>query len=194
MARNVGSLTARLCMIETSNLLAAKTYVGIDNGTSGAIAALDPSDRFVLLEPVRTENLGKRLILDIKGNREILADVARQAGGSQHVVVAYEKPPMNPKWSFASGLAIGRDAEFWRVLLTIECIPFIQVHALTWQTGLLKAFRMSLPGKADPKAAARLYLAQRFPKVSLDGKYNATQCKGLRDAMCLACWARSAKQ
>lgn len=168
-----------------------KTYIGIDNGTSGAIAALSPDDKFTILEPVKTIPLGRRLLLDIQGNLEILKSIAQTAGGLDKVVVTYEKQQMNRYFGTKGNFANGQNGEFWRVLLTLSGFSFALTHARTWQTGLLKAFRMSLPEKADTKGAAQLFLAQRYPNIKLDGKFNATQREGIRDAMCLALWARS---
>lgn len=168
-----------------------KTYIGIDNGTSGAIAALGPDDRFITLQPVKTVPLGRRLLLDIEGNLDILKNIALLAGGLENVVVTYEKQQMNRYFGIKGNFANGQNGEFWRVLLTLSGFSFALTHARTWQTGLLKAFRMSLPEKADTKGAAKLFLAQRYPDIRLEEAFNTQQCEGIRDAMCLALWARS---
>ena len=116
---------------------------------------------------------------------------AELAGGISQLVVVCEKQQMNPEFGAKGNFANGQNGEFWRVLLTLGKFSFTYVHARTWQTGLLKAFRMGLPAKTGTKGAAKLYLAQRYPNVVLDGKFNADQQEGIRDAMCLALWARS---
>ena len=107
------------------------------------------------------------------------------------MVAVVEKSQMNPKFGVKGNFSIGQNGEFWRVLLTVAGFAFTFVHARSWQAGLLKPFRGNLKGNPDTKRTAKLYLAQRYPALQLDGNYNAEQKEGIRDAACIALWARS---
>jgi hypothetical protein len=63
------------------------TYIGIDNGVTGAIAALFPDNTWAF-QPVRVIDCGRDRVLDVSGNQTLLAALIERAGGSQHVVVA----------------------------------------------------------------------------------------------------------
>jgi hypothetical protein len=167
-----------------------KFYFGADGGSSGGVALLSPDDKWLILQPVTTLAIGRRLLLDVKGNLQLLQHAAVLAGGVDRMVAICEKPQPNPGFGAASCMAIGACGEFWRVLLTLENFSFTWVHARTWQTTILKPFRGTLKGDHDTKEAARLYLRQRYPEVTLDGFSKAKQ-EAIRDAMCIALWGRA---
>lgn len=172
----------------TSNIQirkAMKTYIGIDNGVTGALAVIAPDENW-LLQPVRTIPSGKGngRLLDIFGNLDLLQDLIAQAGGIESVVIACEHQKMNPKFGTKGNFANGRNGEFWRVLLGLSRIPFVSVFPDTWQKDVLNGVSGD-----NAKERAKLYVAQRFPRVDLSS-YGEAKRLGIRDAMCIAMWAR----
>lgn len=171
-----------------------KIIVGIDNDCSGGIAALSAVGKFILLQPVRTINDGRRLLLDIPGNLAILQQISALAGGNGEVMVVFEKQQLNPYFGAKTNSAGGRNAEFWRVLLALNGFEHATVHARTWQAGLLKQFRASLTPRPDTKKTAELFIMQRYPDLDLKSRFNVKQCEALMDAMCLALWVQMNQQ
>lgn len=160
-----------------------KTYIGIDNGVTGAIAAIFPNESWSFA-PVRVIDSGRDRLLDIPGNRQILDDLVQRAGGTDEVVVAYEISKKNPLFGAKGNFANGRNGEFWRVLLTLMGVPFCPADPQAWQRLMLQG----IPG-TDTKRKAALFIDQRFPRMDLSG-FNAEQREAIRDAMCIALWAR----
>ena len=161
-----------------------KTYTAFDNGPSGGAAVLLPDDTW-LLEPVKVLACGKEKLLDIEGNLDLLRRAADAAGGVSQLVVVCEQLTKNPLFGARGNFAQGRHAEFWRVLLTMSGYSFAWVSARIWQRDILRGI-----AGTDTKKMARLFLDQRFPEVKLEGRFNAEQREGIRDAMCIALWAR----
>ena len=162
-----------------------KTYLGIDNGVTGAMAALYADESWEF-QPVAVENCGKDRVLDVRRNLDFLRRVALRSGGAGQVVVAYEKQKKNPLFGTKGNFSNGRHEEFWRVLLTLNELPFCVVDPNTWQNDVLNG----IPG-TDTKARARVYVGRRFPTVNLAAAFNAARQEAIRDAMCIAAWARS---
>ena len=162
----------------------AKTYLGIDNGLSGAIATLFPDGQWQLW-PVACDKSGRDRLLSIPAARGMLAKLAAQADGLSNLVAVCELPPLNPRFGAKSNFTCGRCGEFWRVILTVERIPFSFVSAQTWQKVIFQGVPCS-----DPKAVAAACMRQRFPGVVEAQSFNKEQLQGVVDAMCIATWAR----
>lgn len=161
-----------------------KTYLGIDNGVTGAFAALFPDDSWQQA-PVCLTECGREKLLDIGGNLEFLNQVAARAGGRDRLVVVCEESPKDPRFGARGNYANGRSGEFWRVLLTLNGFSFAWVSARIWQRDILRGIVGS-----NTKEMARLFLAQRYPAQTLDEVRNAEKREAIRDAMCVAIWAR----
>ena len=86
-------------------------------------------------------------------------------------------------------LDIHGNREFWRVLLGVLGIPFVIVEPRVWQ----KAIFLGISG-TKPKRRAQLFIEQRYPRIDLSAFGNAETREGIRDAMCLALWARTTSQ
>jgi hypothetical protein len=158
----------------------SKLYIGIDNGTTGAVAALYPTDQAVC-HPVMVMRLGNEKLLDVQGNIEVLRTLI---GASQSVLVAFEQAQIAPKFGAKNNYTNGKNNEFWRVLLTLERIPFCWVNPKTWQKTIFHGIRGT-----DTKVMAELVRRQRFPDLDLR-EYNASQREGINDALGIALWAR----
>jgi hypothetical protein len=174
--------------LERPNLVLAdavgKAYIGIDNGTSGAIACITPRAE-VLCEPVLFHDLGKEKQLDVDGNAALLRRMIDASGmPADQVMVVFEQAQLNPKFGFRNNYTNGRNNEFWRVVLTLSKKPFSWVNPQTWQRAIFAGIR----GK-DTKQMADLVRRQRFPDLDLSG-YTRIQVGGINDAVCIALWAR----
>jgi hypothetical protein len=163
-----------------------KTYIGIDGGITGALAAVHPDETWQL-KPVAVVDCGKDPLLDVSANFAFIQEVAQRAGGLTNLVVVFEHAKKNPIFGAKGNFANGRHTEFWRVLLTFAGISFAWVDPNTWQADVFRGI-----AGADTKTKARLYIEQRYPAVKLEEFKSRSQLEGLRDAMCIATWARSA--
>ncbi len=163
--------------------ISRKAFIGIDNGFTGGIACLLP-DGNVLTRPVSVIDLGKERLLDLDRNREWLramidlADVDRQ-----NILAVFEQCQPNPKFGARNNFTNGKNGEFWRLLLSLEGIPFRPVNPQQWQKWIFRGIRGD-----DTKAMANLVRLQRFPKLDFT-RYNRTQVEGVNDAICIALWA-----
>jgi hypothetical protein len=162
-----------------------KTYIGIDGGFTGAIAAIHPDDTWQF-KPVVVIDTGKDRRLDILANQTFLREIAERAGGVENVVTIFEYAKKNPLFGTKGNWANAQNTEFWRVCLTLSGFPFAWVDPNTWQNEVFRG----IPG-TDTKARAQLFLQQRFPNVSVDEFKCRTNREGIRDAMCIALWGRS---
>jgi hypothetical protein len=160
------------------------TYLGIDNGTSGAIALLTPSGA-VLCEPVLVQDLGKEKLLDIAGNLELLQQMI---GGAAQVLVVFEQAQITPQFGYKNNYTNGRNNEFWRVLLTLARIPFTWVNPQRWQREMFSGIRGD-----DTKEMADLVRRQRFPGLDLS-RHTKIEISGINDAICIALWARQLRR
>ena len=161
-----------------------KAYIGIDNGFTGAIACLFPDDS-VLFQPVSVLDLGKEKLLDIRSQQAVLHEIlaaANRAGVG--VMAVYEQCQPNPLFGPKNNYTNGKNGEFWRLLLSLEEIPFQWVNPQQWQKHLFRGIRGS-----DTKAMAELVRTQRLPRLS-GNNLSRTKMVGVNDAVCIALWAR----
>lgn len=168
-----------------SDSLTSHTYVGIDNGLTGAVAAYFPNGSWFLW-PVAVQNTGREKQLDVNQSLSALRQIAARAGGIGQLTVACELAPVNPRFGAKSNFTCGRCGEFWRVLLTMKEISFVTVKAQTWQKNLFNG-----ASAGDPKLFAENYVQNRFPGIVDAHSFNKSQRSGVVDAMCLAAWAMS---
>lgn len=162
------------------------TFIGIDNGFSGAVAAI-LSNGTALFEPVHVVDLGKERLLDLEANRALLRRFVIQAGGNPaNLLAVCEQCQPNPKFGAHNNFTNGKNGEFWRILLSLEQIPFRVVNPQQWQKALFRGVRGT-----DTKVMADLVRRQRFPGLSLEG-FNRKQREGITDALCIALCARDA--
>ena len=92
-----------------------KTYIGIDNGVTGAFALVSPDEQWQFA-PVSVLDCGRDRLLDIPGNLDFIRRAAEQAGGRENLVVVCERQLKNPLFGAKGNFANGRNGEFWRVL------------------------------------------------------------------------------
>lgn len=162
----------------------SKLFVGIDNGVTGAIAALAPDDT-VQFFPVAVQDLGKGgRLLDIAGNADIFAKLIDFDSKWQTHHIVYEQGQKQPIFGCKGNYANGQNNEFWRVFLTLKKYTFSPINPKMWQKHILANIRGD-----DTKAQAALVIQQRFPKLDLSS-LRKDQRMGVVDALCIALWAR----
>lgn len=155
-------------------------HIGIDGGVTGAIAC-HYEDGQLVLHPVSFRNLGGERILDIPAN---LAFIRKAVSTATDVLVAYEQMTKQPLFGANGNFANGRNNEFWRVLLSMESLPFLAVRPQVWQREIFAG----MSGR-DTKAKARLVVDQRFPHLDLRD-FTKSQAGGVIDALCISEWVR----
>jgi hypothetical protein len=161
-----------------------KIYCGIDNGYSGAIAAIGPQGDLVH-QPVIVQELGGDRFLDVQKNFAILRAFAAGFGAAkEQVFVVYEQSRKNPRFGAIGNFINGKNGEFWRVLLALGGYSHCSVNPQTWQRHVFQGVRGT-----DTKAMAAMVVQQRFPAITYGG-YTAEQIRGVNDAILIALWAR----
>lgn len=169
-----------------ANRISRKLYVGIDNGTTGALAGLSP-DGQILCRPVEVQRLGNEKLLDIDGNLELLRLIISGSGQPlSNVLVVFEQAQIAPRFGARNNYTNGKNNEFWRVVLSMAKIPFCWVNPKDWQRSVFRGIRGT-----DTKTMAELVCRQRFPDSDFRA-YNRSQREGIHDALCIALWAREA--
>lgn len=162
-----------------------KTYIGIDGGASGAIAALYPDSSWEAYPvAVACDEEGERR-LSVPGNLRTLESIARRWGGYDNIHVCYERCRKNPLFGTRNNFANGAYDEFWRVLLEARGIPGKPVFPRTWQDSCL-----GRSGEGDTKQRAVAYIKARVENLEWLQNFNKAQRVGIVDAMCIALWAR----
>lgn len=161
-----------------------RAFIGIDNGTSGAIACITPAGE-VLCQPVLVQDLGREKLMDIAGNLALLRRMIATTGlPDRQVLVVFEQAQITPKFGYKNNYTNGRNNEFWRVLLSLAQIPFAWVNPRKWQNFLFADICSK-----DTKAIADVVRRQRLPDLDLDA-YTTIQIVGINNAIGIALCAR----
>jgi hypothetical protein len=160
------------------------SYLTIDNGITGAMSFLAPDDELICC-PVPYRDLKKERLLDVVGNLALVRSMVEKAKAMNGKILAiFEQSPITPLFGAKNNYVNGRNNEFWRVLLTMEKVPFTWVNPRRWQKDVFRGIR----GR-DTKEMARLVVEQRFPTFRCND-LNKSQTEGVMDAICIAIWAR----
>lgn len=162
-----------------------KSYVGIDNGVSGAIARIAFSGTWV--EPLKVEKQGRDTFVDCRHVYGVLDAIqVENPGGRLFVVIEGAQ-------KFTLGrLALASTWCAYGVLRTVlrltRGVEFVVVTPQAWQTTMLTS-RKANP--EDTKAASIRTARLLFPDVSLR---RTTRCRtddhNMADALLMAEWAR----
>jgi hypothetical protein len=163
------------------------TSIGIDAGSSGAMAALYPDSTWEA-HPVLAA-YGKETFLDVHGNLRLLEAMIARAGGMDKAQISYERGRKNKGFGSCNNFTIGRHDEFWRVLFEAKGIPASPVFPRTWQDPCL-----GRGGSVDTKERALNYVRSRCSDLAWLDKFNKVQREGIVDAMCIALWAKDAAE
>jgi hypothetical protein len=163
-----------------------KKYIGIDNGSSGAIASLNQQGAWKVQRVVRLR-VGTHWLLDVEQNIAILQQMAEDVGGVGNLIVAYEASRKNDMFGARNNYVNGRNEEFWRVAFSLLKVhQHTAVDPKTWQSVCLKG----IPA-GEPKARARQYIGQCCPEAVWLEEMNKAPREAFVDAMCVALWCRN---
>jgi hypothetical protein len=160
-----------------------KTYIGIDAGSSGAIAALHPDLTWQAYPVLATRE--EETFLSVAGNYALLESIAARAGGMDNIQVVYERGRKNTGFGTRNNFVNGRHDEFWRVLLKVKGVPCFPIFPRTWQDPCL-----GRGGSIDTKVRALAYVRSRNNNLGWLDEFNKVKREGIVDAMCIAHWAR----
>jgi hypothetical protein len=160
-----------------------KTYIGIDNGVSGAVAILE-SDGSVKLSKTPTIEFGGKgtFIDDIK-----LRSLVMNGRAVEDLRVVYEWGNKNPQWGTKGNWATGNHNGTLTTFVRQNGIRAAAITAKEWQRELLAGFR---PNGCDTKTAAKAAAKHYFPGVSLIAPGCRTEFDGFADALLMALWGK----
>lgn len=161
--------------------LAPRSFVGIDNGVTGAVAVIHYTGA-VDFWPTPTRSTGGDTRIDARALSALLAGLT-----NPHVV--YEQGQKQPKFGTKGNFANGRsDGVLETVIELLLTVPYLPVNPKTWQSVVFKDMRRA---DADTKAAAIEFCRRTFPTLDL---LRTPRCKGadpnIADALCMAWWAK----
>lgn len=155
-----------------------KTYIGIDNGTSGTIGVIGNDDEFLFIKTpimkVQDYTKAKKFIsrLDVDRFANLLRPHAKNS------IAIMERPMINPT-RFASSISAARCHEAMLTVLEMLAIPYLFIDSKEWQKDML------------PKGCQK----EELKKASFDiGNRLFPICRPLahpdRDGILIAEWAR----
>jgi hypothetical protein len=159
--------------------------IGIDNGLSGAIAAVDGDGGLVDVIDAPTVKIGKgsRREIVASGCVAILRRLVR-LGGGEAVFCYVEQLSVRPKESASSALKAGIGGGIWLGVLAALRVSHSIVRPQEWQTTL-----KGCPGEGKQRAI--LYAERRWPEAELFGPRGGP-LDGRADALCIAEYGRLA--
>lgn len=153
-----------------------KTYIGIDNGISGAIAILDDVPRVCLMP---TYKVGVSEFIDPTELMEILLSV-------DDPFVVFEQGQKNPlfgtKGNFSNGYSFG----VVNAVLKLGKIPHTLVNPKTWQKVMFKDIKKDKGTKgASIEVCGRLY-----PNLCIKTERMMKPHDGMADAVMMATYGK----
>jgi len=159
----------------------SKTYIGIDNGKSGGIVAIDEHSRVIkkTVMPLITGS-GKKKVYDVNA----IADYLKQL--DPHLVVL-ERVFCMPTIPRGTAMSLGHCLGMMEGICASLQFPYIIVHPKEWQKTVLKGM-----DRSDTKVASIQFAKHMWPKVSWTATARSTKMHdGLTDAACLALYGKS---
>ena len=154
------------------------TFIGIDPGKTGAIAAIY-SDQTIWLTDCPTIKVGKnKTELDFRG----MVSTLKQHKNNSYAVI--EKVSAMPGQGVTSMFSFGKNFGAWQGILASLDIPFELVTPQAWK-------KVMMAGQPKEKDAARLVASQMFPQASEELKRKKDI--GRADALLMAEYIRRKK-
>lgn len=167
-----------------------RTYVGIDNGISGAMAAMVPDSSVaggwrVMTTRTPTLKVGDVELVDIMAAKRWLVSVGPLE--NMHVIMeaGQKQPVFGIKGNFSTGFSYGAFFSFLRLMGVAASI----INPKNWQNDMFRG--LSARMKTDTKACSIEMCRRLFPRVSLIATERCTKDHdGIADALCMAEWGR----
>lgn len=157
------------------------TYIGIDPGFKGAVAAITENAAYVSDTPSAIIGKSKREYLIPEMIRILDEFTSREGILISDVVVAIEKVHSMPRQGVASAFTFGKGYGIWLGILASLHIPYDEVTPQRWQKEMMD-------GMQRGKDAARVRAMQIFPSLSESLKRKSDD--GRADALLIAEWRR----
>jgi hypothetical protein len=150
-------------MIRTKEIISKKTFIGIDNGVSGAVTVLSNENEIILHEntPIKKcLNYTKKKAFHNRVNFKKLEQLLLSAGKNTFCMI--ERPMLNPT-RFKASISALRCLEATEILLEELQIPYQFIDSKEWQRELLPSGLV----KDELKIAANSVAKRLFPKQKI---------------------------
>lgn len=156
------------------------TFMGIDNGISGAVGVIAPDGITVVPTPV--VKVGTSTRIDECGLAELIKL-------HPETFVTLEQGQKQPKFGCKGNFANGFNDGTIQTVLRLLKVPHRVVDPKMWQTDVFKGIRGL---RTTTKGASIEFCRRMFPDISL---YRTPRCRtiddNLADALCLAWWGKN---
>jgi hypothetical protein len=165
-----------------------KLYVGIDNGVTGAMAALDAEGRIVHLAPLPVKTVGRMTTLDTSEFRAQLTKITN--GYRPHILVEAAQMFSPGKKALTSTWCC-----YGSLMALLDGYPWEPINPQTWQREMFAGHVREVDQKEDGKQrkkTASIIVAQRlFPGAKLTrSEKSKVLDSNLADALLIASYAR----
>ena len=160
-------------------------YIGIDNGISGALAALNKTTGALSAIVMPTVEVRKNNYIDDRAVRDWI--LAFENAGQQRIYVVYEQGQKQPmfgcKTNFAQGYSFGVIA----TIMSQNNISCMAVNPKDWQKPIFTGIR----GDAkDTKGASIEFVRRTYPTFDMRPTARSKNPHdGIADSVCIATWA-----
>jgi len=157
-------------------------FIGIDNGTSGAIAVLDPQGEVLEMFKMPVTKVGDAVFIYAMG----LCEMIERHPSTYVVAEQGQKNPMfGTKGNFANGYSFG----VVKTILDLTGRPHVLINPKTWQKIIFKDIRRG-PNDSTKNLSCE-FARRRWPSISLLATARSKKPDdGLADALCLAEYGR----
>lgn len=164
-----------------------KSYLGIDNGVSGALARVGPGGQCAAFIPTPTvleyDYTKKAQRISRVHYPTLAAWLAAQCPEPEGVLALMERPFVNPM-GFRSSLVSVRAFEVTLLALELAKIPHRVIDSKEWQKTMLPEGVIKAGGKELKRASLQRGI-ELFPNMT-----TALNLQGDADALLIAEWAR----
>ncbi len=134
-----------------------KTYIGIDNGTTGSIAVLGDCTCDFYITPVLTQqNYTKTKQSITRLNVKVFTGMLEPYSRNPNVIAVLERPMVNPG-RFKQSLGAVRCLEAMITCLENLRIPYMYIDSKEWQKALLPIGKNADTKKLSVDVASRLF-------------------------------------
>jgi len=159
--------------------------IGIDNGISGSIAAIEFSEgvrpKVVTCRLMPTITVGKNEYID---EAVLWQDLREFAASYSDVIVSFEIGQRNPLFGTKGNFSNGYSYGVIKTIVRLSGLRHIEVNPKTWQKVIFKDIKGS---DMSTKDASIEYCRRMFPEQTLLPTPRCTKKNdGMADALCIA--------